>query len=179
MKKFSKPGKDEYPPYYSTYIDKLSEDVYDLNYLVNQSQELMNIYSKLSDDQAKFSYDRGKWSLKEVLGHITDSERVFTYRALAIARGEKQNLPGFEQDDYVNEAKFNEQKLSDLVEQYSVSRSSTISLFKNLSDEAIARVGIANDNKITVRAILFIIMGHEKHHMGIIKEKYLLKLRRN
>jgi uncharacterized damage-inducible protein DinB len=178
MKKFSKPDKNEYASFYGTYIDKLSDESYDLNFLVNQSQELMDIFSKLSDEQANFSYGEGKWSLKEVLGHLIDHERIFCYRALAIARGERQSLPGFEQDDYVKTAEFNQQKLSDLVEQYSINRSATISLFKNFTEGELHKVGMADNKNISVRALLFIIMGHEKHHIWIIKERYLIKLRK-
>jgi uncharacterized damage-inducible protein DinB len=178
MKKFSKPNNSEYPSFYSSYIDKLNEEIYDLNFLVNQSQELMDIFSKLSDEQANFTYAEGKWSLKEVLGHLIDHERIFCYRALAIARGETKSLPGYEQDDYVKAGNFNKQKLSDLIEQYSINRNSTISLFKTFADDDLTKSGVADNKRVTVKAILFIIMGHEKHHLLIIKERYLIKLRR-
>src|SRR5262249_31658343 len=113
-----------------------------------------------------------KWSAKEVLGHINDTERIFTYRALRIARGDQTPLAGFEQDDYVLGAEAQSCLLSDLVEDFIAVRRATVSLFRNLPKAAWMRRGIANNNEITVRALAFITVGHELHHRKILQEKY-------
>ncbi len=110
-----------------------------------------------------------------MLGHLIDSERVFCYRAVAIARGEKQSLPGFEQDDYVNGGNFNSREFSDILEEYQKVREATIPLFKSFDEKVYDRRGVANENPLTVRAVLFLIPGHEKHHLNILKERYFKK----
>jgi hypothetical protein len=110
--------------------------------------------------------------MKEVLGHVIDTERIMAYRALAFARNEEQSLPGFEQDDYVAESNFNKRSLIDMISEFRTVRESNIILFKSFDDEILKRRGTASESEITVLALIFIIAGHEKHHMKILREKY-------
>ena len=118
-------------------------------------------------------YAPDKWSLKEVLGHLNDTERIMSYRALRIARSDQTPIEGFEQDDYVRNAHFASRPLEDLIEDYIAVRRATVSLFRNLDEEAWTRRGTANNNEVTVRALSYIIAGHELHHRRILEEKYL------
>ncbi len=172
MVKISRPEPNEYDQFYSDYLSELG-DIDPFEHLRLQSKSLIKIFSVLTDKQAEYSYAEGKWSLKEVLGHLIDGERIFCYRALSIARGESQSLPGFEQNDYVREGNFNLRKVSDLIDDYKICREATTRLFGSFDKETFLRMGKANNKNISVRAILYIILGHEKHHMNILREKYL------
>lgn len=167
-----RPKPHEYEQFYSDYLSELG-DIEPFEQLNKQSESVVKLFSGLTDEQAEYSYAEDKWSLKEVLGHLNDLERIFCYRALSIARGESQSLPGFEQDDYVQEGNFNLKNINDLIEDYKVGRKSTIRLFGSFEEENFMRMGTANNKNISVRAILYIILGHEKHHMNILNEKYL------
>lgn len=167
-----KPDKNEYTPYYEGYISNVVGNDPFRN-LENQYQEIQSILQSIPEDEANFAYSEGKWSVKEVLGHIIDTERIMSYRALCISRKEKQSLPGFEQDDYVKEANFKERSITNLLEDYRTVRKSTISLFKNFSENMLNQRGTANGKEVTVLALLYIITGHEMHHLKILKEKYL------
>src|SRR5690606_14488952 len=138
-----------------------------------QSKELQQMLLLVDDEKGKYSYAPGKWSIKEILGHLIDAERIFSFRALCFARGEAQPLPGFEQDDYVREANFNSRSISSFMEEVYFLRTANLILFKSFSEAELSKVGVANENPISVRAIIYIIAGHEKHHMNILKEKYL------
>ena len=167
-----RPKQNEYAPYYEIYIRHLvGDDI--ITILTNQLERTVNFFKSINEDKSNYAYAEGKWSIKEVLGHIIDNERVFSYRALCIARGEQQQLPGFEQDDYVKTAHFNKRALSSLVDDYKYTREADIALFKSFDEESIGRWGIASNNKVTVRAIMFIIAGHEEHHINTLKDKYL------
>ncbi len=167
-----RPEKNEYASYYEGYIkDVQGNDP--LRNLEDQFQEIQSLLQSLSDHKANYAYSDGKWTIKEVLGHIIDTERIMGYRALCISRKEKQSLPGFEQDDYVKESNFKDRTITNLLEDYRTVRKSTISLFKNFSEDMYYQKGVANDKKVTVLALLYIIAGHEMHHMKILKERYL------
>jgi uncharacterized damage-inducible protein DinB len=167
-----RPAANEYAQSYQGYISKVAgTDV--LGALVNQHKLVLEILASLDDEKAKYAYDTGKWSIKELIGHIIDCERVFSYRAVSIARGEQQPLPGFEQDGFVLHAKFNNRSLESLKDEYNHLRLANIALIKSLTEEDISRKGTASNNPVTVRALLFIIAGHEKHHLDILKERYL------
>jgi len=167
-----RPKQNEYAPYYDTYIKKLvGNDIIEI--LTDQLERIVNLFKSINEDKGNYAYAAGKWSIKEVLGHMIDGERIFSYRALCIARGEQQPLPGFEQDDYVKAAQFNKRTLSSLVDDYRYTREADIALFKSFDDEALNRWGTASNNKVTVRAIMFIVAGHEEHHINILKTKYL------
>lgn len=168
-----KPDQDEYPStsYFPHYINKV-ENKNILEALTIQSSIVYDLFKNLTPDQHFYAYAAGKWSLQEVLGHITDVERVFSYRALCIARGEKQNLPGFDENDYVEKSHFREMSFASLLLQYKLVRDSSLALFSTFSEETGNRRGNTNGNEVTVRALICLIAGHEMHHLDILREKY-------
>jgi hypothetical protein len=123
--------------------------------------------------EGNFRYAADKWSVKEVVGHVADSERIFAYRALRIARGDQTPLAGFEQDDYVRSGGFAERTLAELAEEFTQVRGATIALFRGLDEAAWQRRGVANNNEVTVRALAYIVAGHDLHHRRILEERYL------
>lgn len=166
-----RPSEKDYSPHFKSYVDQIKTDDI-LNVLEVQLNTASKLFSDIPEEKGNYAYAKGKWSIKEVLGHVIDSERVFAYRALCIARGEKQSLPGFEQDDYVEEADFNKRTLSNLIEEFSLVRKSNLVLFKTFLEKDLNKRGVASENEVTVRAILFIIAGHGMHHINILKDKY-------
>jgi uncharacterized damage-inducible protein DinB len=167
----ARPRADEYAPYYDRYISLIpGEDI--LGTLDQQRREMMLLLSCRDDDEGDFRYAPDKWSAKEVLGHICDTERVFAYRALRFSRADATPLEGFEQDDYVRNGPFAQRPLADLVEDFIAVRRATLSLLRNLDDAAWSRRGLANKNEVSVRALAYIIAGHELHHRRILQEKY-------
>ncbi len=124
-------------------------------------------------EKEEYRYAEGKWTVKEVLGHICDTERILGYRALCIARGEQKELPGFDENHYVSNGYFNKRSLYDLAHEFSIVRESNIALFKSFDENILDKKGTANKNIMSVRSILFMIAGHEKHHINVIKERYL------
>ena len=167
-----RPEKNEYTSYYDGYINDVKGNE-PIRNLEEQFREIQSLLQSLSEDEANYAYSEGKWTVKEVLGHLIDCERIMSCRALCISRKEKQSLPGFEQDDYVREANFKDRTITNLLEDYRAVRKSTISLFKTFSEEMFNQRGIANDKEVTVLALLYIIAGHEMHHLKILQEKYL------
>jgi uncharacterized damage-inducible protein DinB len=145
-----------------------------LSAIEQQSSATQKLLSSLDESRAAFRYETGKWSVKEVVGHMVDAERIMGWRALAIARGETQPLPGFEEDDYVRNAKFDDWRLGDLAEAYALGRRANIVFFRNLPEEAWDRRGTANGSPVTVRALAWIIVGHERHHLNVLRERYRL-----
>ena len=143
-----------------------------------QRLQMAQLFAARSERDGNFRYGPDKWTVKEVLGHITDSERIFAYRALRIARGDATPLSGFEQDDYVRAGGFGERSLADLAEEFGLVRSATVSLFRPLGEEAWLRRGVANKNEVTVRALAYIIAGHELHHREILNERYFAAIPR-
>jgi hypothetical protein len=168
----SHPESSEYAPYYDKYISLIKGDDILLT-LNNQLSATTDLLNSISEDKANFRYGPDKWSIKELIGHIIDTERIMAYRALRIARNDKTPIEGFEQDDYVKNGPFGDCKLKDLVGEFRHVREANIDLFQKLSPEAWLRTGTANNNVISTRALAFIIAGHELHHMGILKTKYL------
>ncbi|MFZ0359181.1 MAG: DinB family protein [Terriglobales bacterium] len=167
-----RPQPGEYAPYYEKYLSQIeSNDI--LSTLDDQRRQMLLLLSGRTEADGDLRYAPDKWSLKEVLGHINDTERIMAYRALRIARGDATPLAGFEQDDYVRNGPFSDRSLADLIEDYIAVRRATITLFRNLDEAAFARRGVANKNDVTVRALAYIIAGHELHHRRIIEEKYL------
>jgi uncharacterized damage-inducible protein DinB len=169
---FIRPKNSEYPDYFRSYIDLVPEGNITSS-LTQQHDNMQKLFSGMSENQLDYRYAEGKWSLKEVLGHMTDTERIMTYRLLRISRGDQTPLQGFSEDDYVREAGFQFRKLSDLLEDYHSVRMSTISLLNGIPYTAWERKGIANGYEITARAIPYMIAGHELHHLKIIEERYL------
>ncbi len=166
-----RPEPGEYAPYYERYISLVEgEDI--LSTLDNQRRQTMLLLSGRDEEDGNFRYAPGKWSAKEVLGHLCDTERIFAYRALRIARGDTTPLPGFEQDDYVRNGPFASRSIGDLIEEFIAVRRATLSLLRNLDEPAWMRRGVTNKNEVTVRALAYMIAGHELHHRKILEEKY-------
>lgn len=171
-KAMTAPDASEYAAYYGKYITLVEgSDV--LAKLEDQPRDTLALLSGLSDEQGDYRYAPDKWSIKEVLGHIIDTERVMAYRALRFARNDQTPLASFEQNGYVTAGDFAACRMADLIEEFVAVRRASIWLFRQLSAEAWMRRGIANDNPVSVRAIAYIIAGHELHHRAILKGKYL------
>lgn len=168
-----KPFKNEYPQniYFSYYIEQVDNQNV-IEALTLQKEVVINLYKNLSEEKKSFRYAEGKWSPLEILGHLTDTERIFGYRVLCIARGEKQSLPSFDENEYAIAAKFSEQSFESLLKQYRLVREGSIALFSSLSAEASSQIGFANGNPVSARALVSMIAGHELHHLNILKEKY-------
>ena len=163
---------DEYGAFYSRYIDK-SKGANLLDILDDSRKKLKKLLQRLSEEQAEFRYADGKWSVKEVVGHMTDTERIMNYRALTFARGDSHELPGFDQNSYVEAANFSDLPLANLLAAYNAVRSSTIALFSSFTDDMLLAKGSASGSEFSVRALGFVIAGHEIHHLEILREKYL------
>src|SRR5688572_21955482 len=155
-----RPSESDYPPAFAGYVSLVPED--DILSVIEQgSSETQRLLSSLDDERATYRYAEGKWSVKEVIGHVTDAERVFGYRAMCIARGEKSSLPGFDENSYMKESGFDDWRIGDLAEAYAVMRRANIVMFRNLPADAWNRRGLANQNEITVNALAYIIVGHD------------------
>jgi len=172
MKNAGRPQTGEYGSYYQRYIDLATEDDI-VAALDAQSRETATVLGGLSEEQASHRYEPGKWSVKQLVGHVIDGERIFAFRALAFARGETNPLPGFEQDPYVANAGSDDRSIADLAEELATVRKANVLMFRALSEEAWKRSGIASDNPISVRALAYILLGHERHHLRILRERYL------
>ncbi len=172
--KISRPLADEFDSYYERYVSLVADgDV--LSSLKNQTAETLDLLNKISAEKADFRYAPEKWSVKELVGHIIDTERIFAYRALRIARGDKTPIEGYEQDDYIKNAEFGKCSLADLAEEFSFIRRANFLMFQSLSETAWHRRGTANGKEITVRALAYTIAGHEIYHCNILKERYLCR----
>ena len=166
------PDSSEYAPYYGRYVQLVSEpDI--VGVLANQIHATSAELRAISEVKAGSRYAPGKWSIKEVLGHMIDTERIFAYRALRFARGDQNPLAGFEQDDYVRMAGFDGCRFHDLVDEFELVRRANVMMFGHLDAEAWARRGVASGHEITVRALAYVIAGHERHHMKVLRERYL------
>ncbi|WP_406824759.1 DinB family protein [Pedobacter sp. KACC 23697] len=165
----NRPQPNEYPTWGETYISKVNGDIVEI--LTDQAHSLPALFRR-NTDKADYAYAEGKWTLKEMLGHIIDAERVFAYRITCFARNEQQHLPGFEEDDYVKNARFRQRALEDLIEEFIALRKANLYLFKSLNEEELNRKGIASGREINVKSILFIAGGHIIHHISILKERY-------
>jgi hypothetical protein len=169
--KIGRPEAGEYAPYYERYIALVQEG--DIRVTLDaQRREMLLLLSGKDEDDGNFRYAPDKWNTKEVLGHVCDAERVFAYRALRIARGDETPLASFEQDGYVKNGPFAKIALEDVVEDYIAVRRATLVLLRNLDEKAWSRRGTASNNPVTVRALAYMIAGHELHHRKILEEKY-------
>jgi hypothetical protein len=168
-----RPDQTEYLPYYERYIS-LVPDGDLLATLSKQIDDTTTLLGDIPESKGGYRYAPGKWSIKEVIGHVTDTERIFAYRALRFARNDKNPLVGYEQDDYILNASFDDYPLADLVSEFHSVRQATIFLFKHLSEEAWMRKGVAKQGEASVRALAYIIAGHELHHMEILRSRYLV-----
>ena len=166
-----RPGEGEYAPFYAGYIAKVPDgDV--MKFLETQLREVRTLLSTIPEGRGDHRYAPGKWSIKEVIGHICDAERIFSYRVLRIARGDQTPLPGFEENDYVAAAHFEKRTMASLVDEVVQIRDATLALVHTLDAECGARRGVASGKEVTARAMVWIIAGHMAHHVGILRERY-------
>jgi hypothetical protein len=166
-----RPETTEYAPYYERYVALAAQGDL-LEMLRRQRDEMAALAHTFTEERAGTAYAEGKWSVKEVVGHMTDAERVFSYRAMRIARADRTPLPSMEQDGFVRAGNFNRRTLEDLLAEFASVRDATLRLFDSFDDEAWARLGIASDNPVSVRALGYIIAGHVAHHLNILRERY-------
>lgn len=168
-----RPAPDEYTEWYAGYLADAS-DITDLvTHLSRQGEQTRKLFTALSDEQANFRYAPGKWSVKDIVLHLADAERVFSYRLLCFARNDAQPLPGFSETDWAVAAGAEVRGMAGLAAELFAARSSTVALLQGLDDDTLARRGTANGNLFTVRSLAWIIAGHELHHLRIVRERYL------
>ena len=166
-----RPAPQEHAPYYSRYIDLVEGDDV-LPQSIAQIDETARRLGGLGESRAMHRYAPGKWSVKQVVGHLSDTERVFAYRALRIGRADATPLAGFDENYFVDQGAFDERPLDDLVLEYRAVRSASIALFASMPEEALVRLGLANEQPISPRALAWIIAGHELHHRAILAQRY-------
>lgn len=166
----NRPLTHEYPEWAEKYVKLIDGDIIEL--LQRQVSEFSGFMCNLVE-KADYAYAPGKWTIKEMMGHIVDTERILVYRLTCFARNERQMLPGFEEDDYVANAHFADRSLLSLSEEFSLLRKANLYLFRSLSETELERSGTANDKQISVKALLYVIAGHIMHHTQIVKERYL------
>jgi hypothetical protein len=172
MIQITRPQANEYAPYYKNYIT-LVPDGSLLEFLASQGESFASLLRTLPESKLLHRYAEGKWSIKDIAQHVIDSERIFAYRALSIARNDPHALPGFEENDYAAVANADDRNGEALAEDFTTARASTIALYKSFDESALTRKGIANNQPITVRSLGYIIAGHGLHHINVIKERYL------
>lgn len=166
------PNDGDYPEYYKRYISLVGSDDL-LKYFKNQGDSLSTVLGSIPSEKLHYRYAEGKWTVADVAQHMIDSERVFCYRILTFARGDKTELPGFSEDEYAENIDTTSRAVESIINEYKTVRAATLALLENLDTTAIGRSGIANGKHVSVRALSYIIAGHELHHLGVIKERYL------
>jgi len=175
----NRPETGEYSPIAQPYIDATAAALFEYGYtdlrqlLTTQCDRLETLVQGVREEQANEGYAPGKWSLKESIVHMSDTERVFAYRAMRVARGDATPLPGFEQDDYVPESRSNRRTLPDVLAEFSAVRAASTALINSLDDDALEKGGTASGKPVTVRALCWMIAGHVAHHLGITRDRYL------
>lgn len=165
-----KPQQDEFAPYYNKYIGLIDEDV--LGLLEKQADTFPAYIRNIPEDKADYAYADGKWTVRQVLGHIIDTERIMAYRALCIARQDTTPLPGFEQDDYVAVSEVSRRSLASYADEFEAVRKSNLFLFRSFDEQSLNCRGTASEQPVSVRALLYIVAGHLKHHIHIFEERY-------
>lgn len=170
--KIDRAKKDEYNPFYEGYLSLVSRDDV-IGFIIDQHGRFMDYLKSLEDEDLSFKYDSGKWSRAEVIGHVIDTERVMAYRAMCISKGEKAMLPGFDQDEYMEQSNFKTRSLQSLINEFDLLRRSNIEMFCSWELVQFSQVGNANGSPCSVRAVLSIIAGHLEHHFNILKERYI------
>lgn len=173
MRTISKPEVGEYAPYAIMYIDQVPDDGLVLQHLQDDLQVVTTLFRSLPEEKLVTRCAEGEWTIKEILVHVIDSERIFSYRALRFARNDTTPLPGFEQDDYAAASDANDRNINDILEEFAAVRMATITLFKSFDDKTLLRSGIASGHNVSVRSFLYQIAGHELHHLQSIRENYL------
>lgn len=166
----NQPQIQEYPEWAKTYISKVEGDV--LQILTEQATAFPDFITGMAD-KADYAYAPGKWTIKQLLGHMIDTERILAYRLTAFARGETAELPGFDEDEYVDIAHFSDRSLASFCEEFKLLRKANLFLFNSLNEAELARIGTANNKQISVLAMVYVIAGHVIHHTQVIKERYL------
>jgi hypothetical protein len=167
-----RPKENEYPAYYQPYVN-LVLDIDMVELLKENLQETIELFEGLSEEDGLFRYSPSKWSIKEVLGHMTDTERIMSYRLLRVGRGDSTPLAGFDENDYVAGSQINKLPIRDILEDFIATRNSTLTLIQNMPKDAWVNIGFANGAEISALAIAYIIAGHAIHHRKIIMERYL------
>jgi len=167
----SRPAADEYLAYYDRYVT-LVPDGNLVDILLEQQLETIGMLRRVDDERGLHAYAPGKWTIKEVIGHLCDAERVFAYRALRFARGDAQPVAGFDENAYVPAGRFNERRIGGLIDEFQSIRAATVHVFRYLTEDDLARRGIANGHPISVRALGYVIAGHELHHAKLLRERY-------
>ena len=166
------PAADEYAPAFARYIARVAEIQDPLAELPSQRAKVVARLAKLSDEQASFRYAPDKWSIKDLVGHLSDVERVFAYRMLRIGRGDTTPLPGFEENDYARAAQSDRRQFGELLAEWSVVRAATMALASSLTEANWSNVGTSNGSPLSARALLYIILGHTEHHLGVLADRY-------
>jgi uncharacterized damage-inducible protein DinB len=167
-----KAGLAEVAAFYHRYLEQIPEaDV--LTLLREQADKIRNLLFDLPPEKLDFAYAPGKWTVKELFGHMIDTERIMAYRALCIARGETQSLPGFDENTYVAQAHFKNRAIESLLQEYTLQRQSNLVLFESFDEQTLQTTGTANNNPATVRGIITVIAAHEFHHLQLLEERYL------
>jgi hypothetical protein len=168
----AKPSASDYAPFYETYVKLVKDD--DLIKALHSSlDEIHENLASIPADKMDYAYAEGKWTVRELLQHMIDTERVFSYRAMAFARGEQQDLPGFDENKYASTANVEARNISEMKEELLTLRRSVYLMYKGLTEQDLTRSGLANKNGVTVNALGYIIIGHVRHHFAVIKERYL------
>ncbi len=173
MRTLKRPSPEDAAPYYQGYIEQVSNDGEIVDLLAAQLDDELAFLASIPEDRGDFCYAPGKWTVKEVLGHMADAEWIFTYRALRFARGDTTPLPGMEQDEFVAGANFEQRTVASLTEELRNLRAANLVLFRSFDDEILERRGTASDCPFSVRAQLYILCGHVVHHVRVLKESYL------
>ena len=172
MKHIQKPPVGEFAPYASLYIDAVPDDGRVLQHLADNFHVMQDLVRSLPPEKLTTPHAEGEWTVQEILVHVIDTERVFAYRGLRVARGDSTALPGFEQDDYVPNSRANERTLDAIFAEYDAVRRASITLFESFNDDDFLRIGRASNAPFSVRAAMYQIVGHELHHLNSIKENY-------
>ncbi|MES2691475.1 MAG: DinB family protein [Bacteroidota bacterium] len=174
MKNIGKPKQGEYPAYFELYYHTIPEgNIFEI--LMKSNMETIDLITSVDGETLEFRYAEGKWNIPEIIQHVMDSERIFTYRALRIARGDKSENPGYDENIFAANSNASSRNIMDMVREFSILRASTIELFKSLSEDALKEVGYANGYAVTPAALIYALAGHEMHHLKIIEERYLPK----
>ncbi|WP_299709663.1 DinB family protein [uncultured Tenacibaculum sp.] len=163
----------EYNPYFKPYITSLSEEKSIQENLELVQQDFESTLRNIVSEKENYAYAEGKWTIKEVIQHLIDSERIFCYRALCFARNDKTDLPGFDQDMFVDNSTAQQRDYNELLDELELLRKGTIQLYKSFNQEDLLKIGTGSGNKISVRALGALIAGHQNHHLNVIKERYL------
>lgn len=167
-----RPETNEFAPYYNNYISLIEGDNV-MKVLNSQVAEIRSIFADVPEEKGTYAYAEDKWTVKELLSHLIDGERIFAYRILRISRGDKTPIEGFEQDDYIENSNANNRSFADLLGEFELQRQSNLLMVNSISDEASKQMGTASDKPVSVRALTYIMAGHVTHHMNILNERYL------